>query len=133
MPKREPPHDHSHDHAHEEEDEALAEASEEMDEDLEELDDDGDVVVLVDAEGNETEYHMLGVVEVDEETFALLTPVEEEEDEESESLEIVLMRYDEDEDGGMIFADIDNDDLFVKVQAMAEKYMAELMTEEEAQ
>lgn len=116
--------EHNHDHEHEH-DESLEEGVE--DEEL--FDDEDDVVVLVDAEGNELEYHLLGVIEVEEEEFALLTPADD--DEESESMEVVLMRYDEDEDGGMIFQDIEDEALFAKVQAAAEVYFAESMDEEE--
>lgn len=116
--------EHNHDHEHEH-DESLEEGVE--DEEL--FDDEDDVVVLVDAEGNELEYHLLGVIEVEEEEFALLTPADD--DEESESMEVVLMRYDEDEDGGMIFQDIEDEALFTKVQAAAEKYFAESMDEDD--
>lgn len=128
MPKNDHGHDHEHDHDH---DDMLAEGSEEMEEEFDELDEEDDIVVLVDAEGKETEYHMMGLVEVDEETFALLSPVDD--DEESESMEVVLMRYDEDEDGGMIFADIDDEALFARVQAAAEAFFAEMMGDEPAE
>lgn len=119
--------EHNHDHEHEHEpDEALEEGVE--DEELFDEDED-DVVVLVDAEGNELEYHLLGVIEVEEEEFALLTPADD--DEESESMEVVLMRYDEDEDGGMIFQDIEDEALFAKVQAAAEVYFSESMGDED--
>ena len=107
------PHDHDHDHS-----------DEELEDDFE---DEDNIVILQDAEGNEVEYEMMGIVEVEEETFALLTPVAE--DDESEELQVVLMRYDEDDDGGMSFSDIDNDDLFQKVQAAAEIFFKELMEE----
>lgn len=118
-----PPHDDEHDHGHDHADGV-------EDEEFDELDDEDDIVVLVDAEGTETEYHMLGLVEVEEDTFAMLSPAIEE-DEESDSMEVVLMRYDEDEDGGMIFSDIENEELFKQVQAAAEQFFKEMMAEED--
>jgi uncharacterized protein YrzB (UPF0473 family) len=127
MPKN--PSDETHDHEHDHE-VAEEEELEEGEGEFDDLDDEDDIVTLVDAEGKEVDYHMMGLVEVDEETFALLTPVEE--DDESESMEVVLMGYEEDEDGGLIFSDIEDEALFAKVQAAAETFFAEMMGEEEA-
>ena len=53
--------------------------------DLEEGDDEDDTVILSDAEGNETEYQFLAIIEVDGESYALLTPTDTEEGEDSVS------------------------------------------------
>lgn len=105
-------HGHDHDHDHDDMDE----------EDGEEGD---DVVVLEDAEGNAREYVFLAVVEVDEEAYALLTPAEEDENEENPT-EVFLFQYEVDDDGNESFSDIEDEELFKRVQAAAEQLFAEM-------
>ncbi len=122
-----PPDEHAHDHGHEHEhehDEGAegAEGAEggEFEEDYDEADD--DIVILADAEGNETEFHFLDVVEVDGEQYALLTPVDE--DEESEATEIFIFHYEQDEDGAASFSDVEDEAIFAKVREAAESLFA---------
>jgi uncharacterized protein YrzB (UPF0473 family) len=98
---------HDHDHAHDEN-----------------CDHDDDIVTLVDADGNETDFAMLGTVEVDGDAFALLTPAANIDDDD-DNMEVVLMHYEEDEDGGMAFSDIEDEALYARVQAVAEAAFAE--------
>ena len=107
-----PPDEHAHDHGHEHEHEEEGE----FEEDYEDADD--DIVILADAEGNETEFHFLDVVEVDGEQYALLTPVED--DEESDATEIFIFHYEQDEDGAASFSDVEDEEIFAKVRAAAE-------------
>lgn len=102
-------HDHDHD--------------DELDDEQDGEEEDDSIVILEDAEGNVMEYLFLDVVELDGDSFALLTPVDE--DEESESTEIFIMRYEIDEEGGESFGDLDDEDLFRRVQEIAEKRFAE--------
>ncbi|MFZ5475321.1 MAG: DUF1292 domain-containing protein [Myxococcota bacterium] len=88
----------------------------------EDLDDD-DIVTLSDAEGNETDFQFLGVVEVEGEDYALLTPAN---DEEATETEIFIFRYEQDEDGGEIFSDVEDEETFQKVRAQAEALFASL-------
>jgi len=113
-------HDHSHahgadhDHAHEHEEQ---EGEEEWEEGMEEEDD--DIVVLSDSEGNEREFRFLSILEVDDQQFALLSNVDEPEDPEA-ATEVFIFHYEADEDGGETFRDIEDETLFEKVQAAAE-------------
>lgn len=106
-PDEEEPKLHDHDHDHD-------------DEDDEDGDDDDDLVVLADEDGVEATYRFLGVVEVDGEQFALLSGEEEPEDEE-EPMEVFILRYAQDEDGGETFSPLDDEALFQRVQAEAER------------
>lgn len=106
--------DHEHDHEHDHEDE--------------EYDDEDEVVVLSDAEGNETEFSILGIVEVEGEDYALLTPTDAEDE---EATEIFIFRYEQDEDGGEIFSDVQDEEVFQKVRAQAEALFASLEDEDE--
>ncbi len=110
--KHDEEHDHDHDHAHEEGEEW--ENEEDLDED--------DIVVLSDADGNEKEFRFLTVVQLDEQDFALLTPATEDEDPEA-ATEIFIFRYEQDEDGGEIFSEIEDEDLFARVQTAAEQML----------
>ena len=87
-------------------------------------DDDDDIVTLMDAEGNETDYAFLGTVEVDGDQFAMLTPAAAL-DNDDENMEVVLMHFEEDEDGGMSFSEIDDEELYARVQTAAEGVFAE--------
>jgi uncharacterized protein YrzB (UPF0473 family) len=95
--------------------------------DEEEYDDD-EIVTLSDAEGNETEFQFLGVVEVEGEDYALLTPAN---DEEAEATEIFIFRYEQDEDGGEVFSDVEDEETFQKVRAQAEALFASLEEEDD--
>lgn len=91
-----------------------------------------DIVILSDAEGNEREFRFLTVLEVDDQQFALLTTVEESEDPEAPT-EVFIFHYDADEDGGEVFADIEDEALFNKVQAAAEAMLSGGDDEEEGE
>jgi uncharacterized protein YrzB (UPF0473 family) len=105
-------HDHDHDHDHDEDESEFDE--------LEEYDEDDDIVILQDADGNEKEFRFLTVVELEGEgAFALLTPNEEPLDEDAPT-EVFIFRYEQDEEGGEIFSDLDDEDLFQRVQKAAE-------------
>ncbi len=80
---------------------------------------DDDRVTLIDAEDNEVNFRFLALVEIDEGTFAMLTP---EIDEGGEEMEVYLFHYDYDEDEGVEnYAPIDDEELFQKVVAAAEE------------
>ena len=75
-----------------------------------------DIVVLVDEDGNEVEFALLAVVEVEEQDYALMTPIEQIEDEESDSMDMFLFQYDEDEDGAASFSEISDEETYVRVR-----------------
>jgi uncharacterized protein YrzB (UPF0473 family) len=103
--------DETHDHTHEH--------GEECDHEHDEV----DVVTLVDADGNEVDHYWLGLVEVDDDQFALLCPVDEM-DEESENTNVYVYHYSEDEDGAESFEAVEDDALLARVQAAAEAMFA---------
>lgn len=110
-------------------DEVLDQGHDHSDDD-DEMDDEeeDDIVVLSDAEGNETEFQFLAIVEVEGGQYALLTPnVGEDED---ESTEIFIFKYEQDEDGGETFSDVDDEATFAKVRAEAENLFSSLDDEE---
>lgn len=80
------------------------------------------VVTLADAEGNERAFVILGVIEVDEEEYALLTPADAEED--AESTEIFIFHYWQDEDGMEVFTELQDKETFDKVRAEAGAHFA---------
>ncbi len=83
-----------------------------------------DIVTLVDADGNEIEHYWLGCVELDEERFALLSPVDEV-NEAPETTNVYVYRYSESEDGAEEFEAVEDEALLARVQTAAEKMFAE--------
>ncbi len=98
--------DEKHDHAHEHDENC-------------EHDQEVDVVTLVDADGSEVDHYWLGLVELDDEQFALLCPVDEM-DEDNENTNVYVYHYNEDEDGAESFEAVEDDALLARVQAAAE-------------
>jgi uncharacterized protein YrzB (UPF0473 family) len=88
---------------------------------VEELDesDDLDVVEFEDEEGNLHVAAILAVLEVDDLEYAVLAPVAQLNDDDSEELEIFLFQYGEDEEGNEMFAYIEDEAMFKKVQEAA--------------
>ena len=107
-------------HKHDDENETHNHVEEEGWEETDEEED--DIVVLADVDGNEKEFAFLAVVQVDNQDFALLTPAAEPEDPEADT-EIFIFRYEQDEDGGEIFSEVEDEELFAKVQAEAERVL----------
>ena len=75
-----------------------------------------DVVVLEDEEGNTLEFALLAVVEVEEQDYALMTPVEQIEDEGGESMDLFLFQYNEEEDGSASFSEIEDEETYIRVR-----------------
>lgn len=100
------------------------------DEELSDPDDDG-TVVLVDAEGNEVTFGILGFVEESEQMFALLSPVEQLENEEDDNFDVFIFRYTELEDGSEEFSEVEDPELFERVRAQADAMLVQLGDDEE--
>lgn len=66
-----------------------------------------DVVVLMDEEGNETEFEYLDTVEMEEKEYVVLLPVQENNADPIE--EVLILRVDQDENGEDVFSSIDDD------------------------
>lgn len=89
-------------------------------------DEEDDIVILPDLDGNEVEYQFLGVMEVEGVEYALLTPnTTEEEDAVSDATEIFIFTYKEDEDGNEVFSEVGDEATFAKVCKYAEKFLAD--------
>lgn len=86
---------------------------------------DNDVVVLEDAEGNEAEFAVLGIIELEDEgSFALLAPTWQLDGPEEDPLEIYVFRYDYDEaDQSEAFLPLEDEELVARVGELAERMM----------
>ncbi|MGI6343814.1 MAG: DUF1292 domain-containing protein [Bacillota bacterium] len=67
-------------------------------------------VILTDEDGNEYEFEIVDVIEVEDKRYAVLYPVDDAEDE-----GYVIMRFEVDEDGEEMFVDIEDDDEWQRV------------------
>lgn len=97
-------HDHEHDHQHEFDDE---------------------MIVLEDEEGNEHNFVLGEVIQVEEKDYAILLPVDDELE------EGVIFRIEGEEDDQMILAEIDNDEEWEKVVNAYNEQMDDLDDEDE--
>jgi hypothetical protein len=75
-----------------------------------------DIVTLEDDEGNTMEFALLAVVEVDDQDYALMTPLEQMEDEAGDSMDLFLFQYDEAEDDTASFSEIEDEATYEKVR-----------------
>ena len=91
---------------------------------VEEIESSGEeVVVLVDEAGQEHQFMVLAVVEVDEQEYAMLATVEQLEQDDGTELELFLFQYDLDTDGNEIFSAIEDDATFEKVRELCSNLM----------
>ena len=65
-----------------------------------------DVVVLMDEDGNETEFEYLDTVEMEEKEYVVLLPVLENR---AEAEEVLILRVDQDDEGEDVFSSIDDE------------------------
>jgi uncharacterized protein YrzB (UPF0473 family) len=89
--------------------------------DVEELDEEEsfstpDIIVLEDDEGNEHEFALLAIVDVQDQDYALLTTIDDLQDEEGESMELFLFKYEEEEDGAASFSEIEDEETYIRVR-----------------
>ena len=71
-----------------------------------------DFITLVDEEGKEHDFEIEAILEVDENKYAVLVPMDEEY---ADANEAVIMRFALDEDGEEVLCDIENDEEWDKV------------------
>jgi uncharacterized protein YrzB (UPF0473 family) len=92
---------------------------------VDELDegDELEVVTFTDEDGKEYTAAILAVIEVEEQDFAVLAPVEQLEDPEAGDLELFLFHYGEDEEGNECFSYIEDEVLFDKVREAASQIL----------
>ena len=79
-----------------------------------------EIFTLTDDEGNESEFELIGNLEIDGNTYVALIPVEGNDE------EYVVLKVIEDENGDEILVTIDDDDEF---DAVADKFEDEFMAE----
>ncbi len=75
-------------------------------------DEEDEIITLTDEDGNEHEFVVVDVIEVEDLEYAILLPIDTEDDEEAEA---VILRLEKDSDGDDILVDIDAEDEWEKV------------------
>jgi uncharacterized protein YrzB (UPF0473 family) len=94
----------------------------------EELDE--DIVTMVDDEGNEVDFMILAIMEVDGKDYAMLSPVEDlAEEADADAVELYFYSYDEEADE---FGEIEDEDLHDRVQAAFAELMEQVGDDDEA-
>lgn len=85
-------------------------------------DEDDEIITLTDEDGNEHEFVVVDVIEVESLEYAILLPIDTEDDEEAEA---VILRLEKDADGDDILVDIDAEDEWEKVAQAYEELLEE--------
>ncbi|MBE6623757.1 MAG: DUF1292 domain-containing protein [Ruminococcaceae bacterium] len=81
------------------------------------------IFTLTDEEGNESQFELIGNLDINGNTYVALVPVESENSEEEE---YVVLKVEEDENGDEFLVTIDDDDEFDEVaDAFEDQFMAE--------
>lgn len=75
----------------------------------EKFEEDLDIMVLVDEEGAEHEFELIAEMEIEDNEYRVLVPIDEK-NEESEEVEVVILKVVNDEDGAEFLADIEDDE-----------------------
>lgn len=88
-------------------------------------------ITLVDEEGEEHQFVLLNVVEMDGAKYAVMVPEEEYSDDEEQ--EAFVFRIETDEDGEEILVNIEDDEEFAKVCELLDEIMAEEDFDEDPQ
>ena len=81
---------------------------------VEEFEEEVDLVTLLDEEGNEVEFLFLDSIEMEEDEFVVLLPFDEENSESDEG-EVIILKYENTEDGEEVYSGIEDEDLLQKV------------------
>ncbi len=71
-----------------------------------------EMLTLTDEDGNEHQFSVIDIIEMDGSEYAILQPLEEGEEDEDEA---IILRIDTDEDGNEILVDIEDDEEWEKV------------------
>lgn len=83
---------------------------------------DMEIITLPDSEGNERDFALMTLVELEEGTFAVLAPVDQLESDDP-SIDLYAYTYEEDEDGGIDLDEIEDEAILEKVFALAEEML----------
>lgn len=74
------------------------------------------ILVLVDDEGVEHQFELLAEMEIEEDVYRVLVPLNTEEEElEEEEVEVVILKVVNDEEGNEFLSDIENDEEWERV------------------
>ena len=91
-----------------------------------------EVITLVDEEGEEHDFEVIDVIEVEGEKYAILLPVLEgdesagsESEDEDESGEAIILKFARDEEENEFLVDIEDDEEWEKVAAIWEEMLSE--------
>ncbi len=76
-----------------------------------------DLITLIDEEGNEHEFSVLDILEVEDEEYAILIPVASGE----EADEVVIFKFSEDEEGNEVLIDLEDEEWEKVADAWQEK------------
>lgn len=80
------------------------------------------IFTLTDEEGNESQFELIGNLDINDNTYVALVPV----DNNSEEEEYVILKVEEDENGEEFLVTIDDDDEFDEVaDAFEDEFMSE--------
>ena len=90
-----------------------------------------DIVVLVDENGDEVEFEHIDTIEMNDNEYVILAPLEEETDEEGEEEEVIILKIEHNEDGEDSFVTIEDDDELEEVFSEFQSRMEEEFDSEE--
>ena len=78
-----------------------------------------EIITLIDKNGEEKDFTVIDILEMDGSEYAILLPVDEESD------EAIILKFAEDEEGNEILVDIEDDEEWEKVADAWEEMMAQ--------
>lgn len=98
----------------------------------EQYEDDADIVVLTDEEGEDHEFELIDILEIEEREYAVLAPLDgEDEEDELDEDEAIILRVETDEDGERVFSDIEDDEEWKTVAEAWESSLEDAELEED--
>ncbi|MCL6447123.1 MAG: DUF1292 domain-containing protein [Armatimonadetes bacterium] len=88
------------------------------------MDESPEVLTLIDEDGEEQDFAILDIVELEGSRYAILLPLDEEGEEEDEG-EAIILKYAKDEEGNEILTDIEDDEEWERVADAWEEMIIE--------
>jgi Protein of unknown function (DUF1292). len=88
------------------------------------IDESPEVLTLIDEDGEEQDFAILDIVELEGSRYAILLPLDEEGEEEDEG-EAIILKYAKDEEGNEILVDIEDDEEWERVADAWEEMIIE--------
>lgn len=85
-----------------------------------------DIYTLTDDEGNESDFELIGSVEVDGTAYYALIPYSEDADDSEEPEEYIVLRGEKDENGEEILVSIDDDEEFDRIADIFDDEFADI-------